>query len=535
MVTFKPPYIAGSVRIASISSGQEKVIDDSILSIDVSYSMDMSSELSMRIIDPSFLMASANYFQVGREVIYDIKAVVSFDSASPHIDRVSQVFEIAQVSLTNGPGHSPVFDIKCYPKAIQQMKRDKKPGTIKGTGSAYVQNAARKYGLKYVGEKTTKKQSITKASGDRQADSVWDVITRLASDAKFVVFEADGYLIFGSQKWLMHKWGIDTDSVRVRKDGKKNAPFVTKVRKWIPIQFPEIVKGRPGVIETLEYPNITISDNDPFSASDGSAVVERTNGVALRPGMTAWVGPCPNLEGFFLINNVSFSDRTPDPVSVSFLTPEKEPKEIKQLPVGKKTPQIISNSLPVTNIFSSSNTVLTSKVSGADSTIQPDARIFPLPDASNRTNRYPRMKTANLSKTVPEFSKSSFEIDKLRTTGNIDIWERPVLQTAEGPKTTYSITMEPFETGGEWRAYLITPIWNNGSGGVSELSESAAIAKFESDGKFLALVAGTTKKNCILNARDYGKLISMQQVAILKNRFPQYSRISDIPTTQGVE
>ena len=101
MVTFKPPYIAGSVRIASISSGQEKVIDDSILSIDVSYSMDMSSELSMRIIDPSFLMASANYFQVGREVIYDIKAVVSFDSASPHIDRVSQVFEIAQVSLTN--------------------------------------------------------------------------------------------------------------------------------------------------------------------------------------------------------------------------------------------------------------------------------------------------------------------------------------------------------------------------------------------------------------------------------------------------
>lgn len=536
MNEFKPPYISGSVRIASISSGQEKVIDDSILSIDVNYSMDMASELSMRIIDPGFLMASANYFQIGREVIYDIKAIVDFNSGSPTIDRVSQVFEISQVSLTNGPGHSPVFDIKCYPKAIQQMRRDKTPGAIKGNGTAYVRNAAKKYGLKFVGEKTTKKRTITKAGGDRQADSVWDVITKLASDAKFVVFEADGYLIFGSQKWLLYKWGIDSDVVKVRKDGKRNSPLVNKVRRWVPVQFPEIVKGRKGAFETLEYPNITISDNDPFFASDGSATMDRTNAVALRPGMTVWVGPCPNLEGFFLIDSVTFSDRTPDPVNISFLTPEKEPKEIKQLPVGKKTKQVIENSLPTSNIFESKNVILSTKVSGQNSSMQQDGRIFPLPDPDNRTNRYPRMKTANLSKIIPEFSQSTLETNKVRSTGNIDIWERPVLQSTDGPKTTYSITLDPFEDGGEWRAYLITPIWNNGTGGVHELSEAAATSKFQSDGKYLALVAGTTRKNCILNARDYGKLISMQQQEILKKRFPQYAKnLNSIPTTVGSE
>lgn len=93
--------------------------------------------------------------------------------------------------------------------------------------------------------------------------------------------------------------------------------------------------------------------------------------------------------------------------------------------------------------------------------------------------------------------------------------------------------MEPFESGGEWRCYLITPIWNVG-GQPTELSESAAIAKFQSDGKYLALISGSTRKNAILNARDYGKLLSIQQYEILRKRFPQYARtLKQIPATPG--
>jgi hypothetical protein len=67
------------------------------------------------------------------------------------------------------------------------MKRDRKPGVIKGTSSSFVENAARKYGLDFIGQQTSKTANITTASGDKQADSVWDVIKRIAQENKFVV------------------------------------------------------------------------------------------------------------------------------------------------------------------------------------------------------------------------------------------------------------------------------------------------------------------------------------------------------------
>jgi hypothetical protein len=533
---------AGSIKIASISDGLYADIDKSITSVNVNYSMTEASQLSFNVVEiaeknfsrfynsektffSNLRFGENRYFDIGRDVIYETTTLrpdyLGESGGAVSAVRQNQIFEISSVTIAPGSGDSPTWNVNCFTKAIQQMKRDRNPSAVKGTGSEFVRRAAAKYGLKFWGEKTNKKVNITKASGDRQADSLWDVIKRLAGEAKFTVFEVDGYLVFASENYIMYKWGLDSGDPIKRKN-KVTKKIETITPKFIPLQYPGVFFGTPGYFNAMQYPTITVSENDP-RFGDGSIIVDRQNGTQIRPGMTALVGNVGDLTGYYLVTSVTFDDRSPDPVTVSFRKPTKEPNEVRQISIGR------------TFRATDQDSPIGTRVSPSSSQPQ-DARIFPLPDSENRTNRYPRMGIANLSKFVPEFEKSSLEQGTVKATGNIDIWERPVLKSPDGPKTTYSITTNPFEEGGEWRAYLITPIWNNGSGGVVELSESAAISKFQSDGKFLALVSGSTKKNCILNARDYGKLISIQQEEILKKRFPTYAgNIMGIPTTPGTE
>ncbi len=75
--------------------------------------------------------------------------------------------------------------------------------------------------------------------------------------------------------------------------------------------------------ELATYPTFRRSDNDPLEG-DGSAVVMKPNGMLLRPGQTAYVGPLPSrMKGGYLITEVSYSELTPDPVQVTFRTPIK--------------------------------------------------------------------------------------------------------------------------------------------------------------------------------------------------------------------
>jgi len=68
--------------------------------------------------------------------------------------------------------------------------------------------------------------------------------------------------------------------------------------------------------------------------SDGTAVIARMNGTSLRPGMTVFVDGIPSFVGYYLINTVDYDELSPNPVSISFMTPERDPKDVEQLPVG---------------------------------------------------------------------------------------------------------------------------------------------------------------------------------------------------------
>jgi hypothetical protein len=110
----------------------------------------------------------------------------------------------------------------------------------------------------------------------------------------------------------------------------------------------------------------------------------------------------------------------------------------------------------------------------------------------------------------------------LISVGNIPLYSRPILTVAGEPKTTFSITIfqkpdlsinyngwKPGNT-----AVLITPIWTYGGFAV-ELTEAEAIAKYLSDGLFLA------KLDSKANAAKYADLIHRQQIEILRIRFPE--------------
>lgn len=340
-----------NVTFGDIPSNIKENLNDSILSCEVDYSMSMATEITLQIIDRDYTrtkgtlsFASGNYFNIGRDVTYMTKQIsdVSFDSGSriASVGLKTILMEVADISVSQDQAVSPIWTIKCRPKAVQQMKRDKKPDMIQGNGTAYVRAACKKYGLTCIAEETSKSKKITKASGENEADSVWDVINNLAQQTKFKCFEVDGTLFFASMKWLMYKWGPDAITYMAKvKDRTKNP--VVEVDKVVTRRYIPLVPGEVGkAYEMTKLPSMNKSDNAVMEAT-GSVEIERTNGVGIRPGMTVFVSGIPTFVGYYLVTSVKFSERSPNPVAINFETPERRPKEkIVNIPVGPIYPKV---------------------------------------------------------------------------------------------------------------------------------------------------------------------------------------------------
>lgn len=336
------------VTFGDIETKIKQRLNSSILSATINYSIDEVTELTLKIIDRQYQselyqnqnsnrsFAQSNYFNIGRDVTYVSKTIrnsyANPETQTATVGLVTLLMEVADVSCAQENGVSTIWTVKCRTKACQQMKRDKKAESVSGNGTDYVRAAAKKFGLKFIGENTDKKRKITKASGENEADSVWDVIQNLAQQAKFKCFEADGTLYFASMKWLMYKWGSDELRYlhQVKDATGKLGPVKEVIRRYVPIMPGE--DGRE--FRAMTLPQMNRSDNTPMEAT-GSATIERTNGVSLRPGMTVFIGGIPTFTGYYLITSVDFEERSPNPVGVNFQTPERKPKEkIINLPVG---------------------------------------------------------------------------------------------------------------------------------------------------------------------------------------------------------
>lgn len=553
---FRGPFERKLV-ISSLPDNLVSDISDKVTDFSVSYSISEASQISFDVIDVDLNMSRNNYFILGRDIIYETQTLGRVNSFTGEVRQVRQLFEIAQVTVAQGPGGSAIYSISCYSKAIQQMKRDKTPGTIKGNGSQYIKNAAKKYGLDFYCQESSKSKNITKTKGSKQVDSVWTVMSNLAKDAKFVLFEVDGVLVFASETFLLHKWGSNIrfiDKKIVDKKTKKKS-IKKLARRYIPLQWPNSgpqYKGTPGYFRLIERPTITKSANDPYAAN-GSCSVERFNGVQIRPGMTAYVGYVPNCSGYYLIESVAFKEMTPDVVAVGFrtLTRDEEKEAIKLLPLGEKYEQTFirsdSRSLPRTT----KEAVRDAFEKPITNPTKPDKRISGnnLPTEA-APYQYPEMEYANISRTYAaaygKIPKSTNNKDSVILTGNIDLFNRPLVPILNkaGTKTIGYHTLFSIEyvyaEGSEFRAVVLPTVFTeNGQAVVKTPAE--AIANYINDGqysgsaKYLAVVAGASRQDASLNGRDYGLLLSQQQSLVSKIRFDGVKLQDFVNTPGGVD
>lgn len=318
--------LGGIVQLADLPTTEaQATFANSLTSVTVSYTMDLNPEITIGLVDTDYKMFEAAYFVIRRDVTYR-----------------GRQYEISEVSTGPGAGGSPNVTIKCRNKAIQRMRRDKTPGSVVGaSGFEYAQNAARKFGMQFLGQQTSKTKSTFKARTGDGEESVWDVLTRTAGDNQYVVFEVDNTLVYASQDWLLWKYGM-WESTSTTTAG------VATVKKFIPFLYmpgftPQelaseflAVNATDTMFELETWADFSASDNEPLAAQ-GSCNVLMPNGGMLRPGYTVLVGPYPSyFFGGYLITEVSFNEASPESAQVSFRTPA-EPLNQKNKPIKPRT------------------------------------------------------------------------------------------------------------------------------------------------------------------------------------------------------
>lgn len=315
-------------------------LNTSILTMSVNFTSDMASQITVTVHDPNGELAKNRFFNITRTVLfspenttnYNVGGIPQLPGLYSGLTNIVYPFEIAAASVAPGPGRNYIWTLELRPKPIQQMKRDKNPKSYKGKGSDYVMSVCNKYGLNPLIEKTTKSVSINGASGDRRADSVWDVLSNLASEAKFRVFESQGTLVFASQKFLLGLYGSSrgtfdwVDPTTNRK--------AQKVANYIPLRWPSTSED---ILRPLEPPQLRRSDNDPLEAQ-GSVSLMRESAMGLRPGMTLLYQDIEMFSNFYLIDTVDYDFLGNGPVQVSFRTPEREDKSIQDFEIGRIYP-----------------------------------------------------------------------------------------------------------------------------------------------------------------------------------------------------
>ena len=310
--------LGGILQLTNLYGPSLDTFKENLISVSVDYGIDLDAEISVDVIDEDYRMFESNYFVIRNDITYR-----------------GRRYEIAEISVGPGQGGSPIITIKARNKSIQQMRRDKTPGSVTGSsGYEFAGNAARKFGLQFVGQKTAKTKSTFQARTGDGEESVYDVLRRTAGNNQFVIFENDGVLVYASQEWLLWKFGSST---LAGPNNKKYVPLLFMPKKTPQQLAKEFLLAEANEYFELEtWPNFKSSDNEPLAA-DGSCNVLMPQGAALRPGHTALVGPYPTyFFGGYLITRVSFNEGSPQPAQIQFRTPE-EPKDQKCKPIKPRT------------------------------------------------------------------------------------------------------------------------------------------------------------------------------------------------------
>lgn len=366
------------ISFVDLSSFKMAEVAELVTDLSVNYTMDEASQVTISMLDPGFNMLRSNYFQIRRNVLYR-----------------GELFEVSSTEVSNTGGETPLITVECRPAVVQGMKRDKGAENYRSiSASEYAAIVAAKYNLKLFVEQSTKKQNIVKSQNANSDESTWDVLRRAAGEAQFVCFVSNGTLFFCSQPFLLGKVGVDNEladlptppsfpgaplnrgdtgddvglvqlhliglgfsietgvsklfdaatvkAVRryqrangIEADGIVDMNTWTKMfrqsatgKKYIPLTWPVPSSEKRFVL--MAQPRLRRSDDDPMEG-DGGVILERQNAVNIRAGQTVGLKGIPTFDGLYLVTSVSFNEGVPDPVEVSFRTPEKpKPEDVNR-------------------------------------------------------------------------------------------------------------------------------------------------------------------------------------------------------------
>lgn len=266
--------------------GANAQIQRSIQKLHVEFTSDMSSEIRLDIIDPGFRMHEAGYFVMRRKVYYG-----------------DATFEIAEVAVERTSTKVEMVKVFCRTAAIQKMKRDKGAANFgKISPSKFAGQMATKHGLGFFGEKSAAKAAIVRTADDNSDESTWDVLSRLAGENEFELFEADGILYFASMEFIMTK----QVSFEVEYDASAAHPFYM-----------------------FDF-DLARTDDLPEGQSMNASIA-RENGVQIRAGMIMQLKNFPYFDKKMMVTKVEYDapavddglgDSISDPVKVTAKTPE---------------------------------------------------------------------------------------------------------------------------------------------------------------------------------------------------------------------
>lgn len=187
-------------------------------------------------------------------------------------------FEVRSVEVAS-QGERVALNITARSIGAGNLKRARGPLVRKKISpTQFAALEAKAAGLKFIGQRSTKRAVITRKAGD-EPESSWDTIQRLASELGFVCFEAAGVLYFGKPTWLLER--EDRLEYRIAWKGAKTDDGLD------------------------DLPRCRRSGDDPKNVATVSATLRGTAGDEVLPGMALVLDGVPSFEGAYLIESVT--------------------------------------------------------------------------------------------------------------------------------------------------------------------------------------------------------------------------------------
>lgn len=336
----QPPWVKDGVNRRRFEIAQN------VINLEVEYTVNGCSQLTVDIADKDLEMYRNNYFQVSTPIL--------FKGGDKDPSGFGETFRISVIEISQADDGYFLVRLVCRTKAVQEMKEDKTPQSYRSsTGFEFARKVANKFGLiPYIEEVKGVKQSTIKVKTKNNKDSVFDVLLRAAQDINFLTFVSNGRLFFGSPQWLLGRWGFEqTELVKVETYEGKLQP---RKLYYVPLLYPhEAFQGidpETKRLLLLKAPSVRRSE-DSVKESEGSAEIwggplyGKGEGSAyrLRAGMTVipWLmingknvfADDNYKDGFdnaYLITSVKYQFGRPEPISIAFATTTKLAPEDKR-------------------------------------------------------------------------------------------------------------------------------------------------------------------------------------------------------------